>query len=157
MADLGTEATEGVRTVELIGSLCLATDLGMGFPFEHGLQTTLIAMRLAERLGVDPGTATEVYYASMLAHAGCTTDVHLAAEIFGGSMTEHFNPVKYGTPRESFLGLVRSLPDPDAHRLERTAQIADGWFPQFADVYHVWGARLPWATEFMIRRRRWRR
>jgi len=124
MADLGTEATEGVRTVELIGSLCLATDLGMGFPFEHGLQTTLIAMRLAERLGVDPGTATEVYYASMLAHAGCTTDVHLAAEIFGGSMTEHFNPVKYGTPRESFLGLVRSLPDPDAHRLERTAQIA---------------------------------
>jgi type II secretory pathway component PulF len=23
-------------------------------------------------------------------------------------------------------------------------------FPQFADVYHVWGTRLPWVTEFMI-------
>ena len=124
MADASTEATDEVRTAELIGSLCLATDLGMGFPFEHGLQTTLIAMRLAERLGVDRCTATEVYYASLLSHAGCTTEVHVAAEIFGSSMTEHFHPVKYGTPRESFLGLVRSLPDPDAHRLERTAQIA---------------------------------
>ena len=27
---------ESVRAAELIGSLCLATDLGMGFPFEHG-------------------------------------------------------------------------------------------------------------------------
>ncbi len=53
MADPSTEGTDEVRTAELIGSLCLATDLGMGFPFEHGLQTTLIAMRLAERLGVD--------------------------------------------------------------------------------------------------------
>ena len=56
MADASTEATDEVRTAELIGSLCLATDLGMGFPFEHGLQTTLIAMRLAERLGVDRST-----------------------------------------------------------------------------------------------------
>ena len=124
MADAGTEATDEVRTAELIGSLCLATDLGMGFAFEHGLHTTLIAMRLAECLGVDRPTATGVYYASLLSHAGCTTEVHVAAEIFGGSMTEHFHPVMYGTQRESFLGLVRSLPDPDAYRLERTAQIA---------------------------------
>jgi HD-GYP domain-containing protein (c-di-GMP phosphodiesterase class II) len=124
MADASTEATDEFRTAELIGSLCLATDLGMGFPFEHGLQTTLIAMRLAERLGVDRHMATEVYYASLLSHAGCTTEVHVAAEIFGSSMTEHFHPVMYGTPRESFLGLVRSLPEPDVHRLERTAQIA---------------------------------
>ena len=124
MADAGLEATDEVHTAELIGSLCLATDLGMGFPFEHGLQTTLIAMRLAERLGVDRCTATEVYYVSLLSHAGCTTEVHVAAEIFGRSMTEHFHPVMYGTARESFLGLVRSLPDPGAQRLERPAQIA---------------------------------
>ena len=50
---------ERVRTAELIGTLCLATDLGMGFPFEHGLQETLIAMRLAERLRVDRETASQ--------------------------------------------------------------------------------------------------
>ncbi len=124
MAHTDPDATDQVRTAELIGALCLATDLGMGFPFEHGLQTTLMATRLAERLGVDQDTAIEVYYASLLAHAGCTTEVHVAAQIFGSSMTEHFHPVKYGTPRESFLGLLRSLPDPDARWMGRTAQIA---------------------------------
>jgi hypothetical protein len=55
-----------LRTAEVIGTLCLATDLGMGFAFEHGLQTTVIAMRLADRLGVDRQTAVETYYGSLL-------------------------------------------------------------------------------------------
>ena len=33
----GQSPKERVRTAEVIASLCLATDLGMGFPFEHGL------------------------------------------------------------------------------------------------------------------------
>jgi hypothetical protein len=45
----------------VIASLCLATDLGMGFPFEHGFHSTLIAMRLGDRLGVDPETASQTY------------------------------------------------------------------------------------------------
>ena len=48
-----------VRTAELIAALCLATDLGMGFPFEHGLHTTVIATRLADKLGVDASTLSE--------------------------------------------------------------------------------------------------
>ena len=54
-------AAEQLRTAEVIGTLCLATDLGMGFPFEHGLHTTVIAMRLADRLGVDRQTAVQTY------------------------------------------------------------------------------------------------
>ena len=46
------EGSDQVRTAELIAALCLATDLGMAFPFEHGLHTTLIAMRIAEKAGV---------------------------------------------------------------------------------------------------------
>ena len=111
-----------VRTAELIGVLCLGTDLGMGFPFEHGFHETLIAMRLAERLGVDRDTAVLTYYASLLSHAGCTAEVHVAAEVFGRSMTENFNPLMYGSLREVFVGLVRSLPDEDASGLARAAQ-----------------------------------
>ena len=59
-------ADEPVRTAEIIGTLCLATDLGMGFPFEHGLHSTLIAMRLADALGVDRETAVQTYYACLL-------------------------------------------------------------------------------------------
>jgi HD-GYP domain-containing protein (c-di-GMP phosphodiesterase class II) len=106
------EGSERVRTAELIAALCLATDLGMAFPFEHGLQTTVIAMRLANRLGVDRRTASETYYACLLSHAGCTTDAHVAAEVFGGSLTERFHPLMYGSAREVLAGLLRSLPDP---------------------------------------------
>ncbi|HVF78167.1 MAG TPA: HD domain-containing phosphohydrolase [Solirubrobacteraceae bacterium] len=104
---------EGVRSAELVATLCLATDLGMGFPFEHGLHTTLIAMRLGEQLGVDGSTASQTYYACLLAHAGCTTDAHVGAEVFGGSLTTHFNPVMYGSGREVLAGLMRALPPPE--------------------------------------------
>ena len=115
---------ERVRTAELIGALCLATDLGMGFPFEHGLHETLIAMRLAERLRVDRETASQTYYTSLLSHAGCTAEAHVAAQVFGGSMTENFNPLMYGSVREVFTGLLRSLPDEDVTGLARAAQTA---------------------------------
>ncbi len=116
--------TERVRSAELIGALCLATDLGMGFPFEHGLLETVIAMRLAERLQVDRDTAFQTYYTSLLAHAGCTAEAHVSAEVFGGSLTENFNPLMYGSVREVLTGLLRSLPDDDVAGLARSAQTA---------------------------------
>jgi HD-GYP domain-containing protein (c-di-GMP phosphodiesterase class II) len=118
------QGSEEVRTAELIAALCLGTDLGMGFPFEHGLHTTLIAMRLADRLGVDRDTALETYYGCLLSHAGCTTEAHLAAEVFGGSLTTHLNPVMFGSGREVFTGLLRALPDPHSSALVRAAQTA---------------------------------
>ncbi len=116
------EHGERARTAELIASLCLATDLGMAFPFEHGLHTTLIAMRLAERLGLDRETASQTYYACLLSHAGCTAEAHVAAEVFGGSLTVTFNPVMYGSSREAVTGLLRTLPDPSRSASVRTAQ-----------------------------------
>jgi HD-GYP domain-containing protein (c-di-GMP phosphodiesterase class II) len=124
VADEPPQAAEQVRAAEVIGALCLATDLGMGFPFEHGLHTTLIATRLAEGLGVDPATVSETYYASMLAHSGCTTDAHVTAEVFGGALTTNFNPVMYGSQREVLMGLLRTLPDPDGSPFARAAQAA---------------------------------
>ena len=120
----GSRVEERVRTAELIGVLCLGTDLGMGVPFEHGFHETLIAMRLAERLGVDRDAAVLTYYASLLSHAGCTAEAHVAAQVFGRSMTENFNPLMYGSVRDVFVGLVRSLPDEDVTGLARAAQTA---------------------------------
>ncbi len=119
-----TRDVERVRTAELIGALCLATDLGMGFPFEHGLQETLIAMRLAARLGVERETCAETYYTSLLSHAGCTAEAHVAAEVFGGSLTANFNPLMYGSMRDVFLGLLHALPDEDVSGLTRAGQTA---------------------------------
>jgi HD-GYP domain-containing protein (c-di-GMP phosphodiesterase class II) len=124
---VSAEASEGgeqVRSAELVAALCLATDLGMAFPFEHGLHTTLIAMRLGDWLGIDRSTALQTYYACLLSHAGCTTDAHVTAAIFGNSLTAHFNPVMYGSEREMFFGLLRSLPEPDRAAPVRAFQVA---------------------------------
>jgi HD-GYP domain-containing protein (c-di-GMP phosphodiesterase class II) len=126
MARQGSRAqgSEPIRTAELIAALCLATDLGMAFPFEHGLHTTLIAMRLADKLGIDRHSAAQTYFACLLSHASCTTEAHVAAEVFGGSLTTNFHPVMYGSGRELLTGLLRALPDPGSPALVRAVQTA---------------------------------
>jgi HD-GYP domain-containing protein (c-di-GMP phosphodiesterase class II) len=151
------EASSGasVRSAEVIAALCLATDLGMGFPFEHGLHSTLIASRVAERLRVDPATTTGTYYACLLSHSGCTTDAHVTAEVFGGSLTTHLNPVMYGSRREVLGGLLRALPPPEsagpvrtlqaARRLPRMARSARPQFTAMCEVAQMlaYGVCLP--------------
>jgi hypothetical protein len=41
-----------VRLAELVATLSLATDLGHGEPMEHCLRQTVIALRIADRIGV---------------------------------------------------------------------------------------------------------
>jgi len=96
----------------------------MGFPFEHGLQTTLVASRLADRLGVDRATASQTFYACLLSHAGCTTDAHVTAEVFGDSLTTHLNPVLFGSQREILVGIIRALPPADSPPPIRAIEIA---------------------------------
>jgi HD-GYP domain-containing protein (c-di-GMP phosphodiesterase class II) len=114
VAGESTSSWDEVRTAEVIGSLCLATDLGMGLPLEHGLQSTLFAMRLADRLGVDSGTASQTYYGCLLFYVGCTVDAEISAGLFRGSLLRHFNPVMFGTPAQTMAGIVRALVDPDS-------------------------------------------
>jgi HD-GYP domain-containing protein (c-di-GMP phosphodiesterase class II) len=96
----------------------------MGFPFEHGLRRTLIAMRLADRLGVDRETRWQTYYVCLLSHSGCTTDAHVTPEVYGDSLTTQFHPVMYGSGREVLTGLMRALPDPESTGPVRTLQVA---------------------------------
>jgi HD-GYP domain-containing protein (c-di-GMP phosphodiesterase class II) len=122
---------EQVRGAELVAALCLATDLGMGFPFEHGLHTTLIAMRLADRLGIGRQDLSLTYYGCLLSHSGCTTDAHITAEVYGDSLTTQFHPVMYGSGRDVLAGLIRALPDPESAGPGRVVQVARR-FPRLA-------------------------
>jgi HD-GYP domain-containing protein (c-di-GMP phosphodiesterase class II) len=116
--------TERVRTAEVIAAACLATDLGMGFPFEHGLHATLVTCRLADLLAVDPQTRAEAFYVSLLMYSGCTTDSDLHLAIFGGSLTDHMTPRQFGSTAESLGGVMRALPDPESGMLSRGLEIA---------------------------------
>ena len=120
----GPQRRERIRAAEVAAALCLATDLGTGLPFEHGLHSTLTAMRLGQRLGVDRETSAQTYYACLLTYSGCTADAEITAETFGGSMVTHYAPVMFGSEREILAGIVRALPTPGSPAPLRAVQIA---------------------------------
>jgi len=106
--------------------MCLATDLGMGFPFEHGLQATLVTKRLCEAVGVDEDVLSPTYYACLLMYAGCTVDELERTATFGGSMVEHHTHRQFGTRIESLSGVVRALQSPEAALPRRAWQVVTG-------------------------------
>jgi hypothetical protein len=108
----------------VVAALCLATDLAMGLPFEHGLHATRIAVRLGELLAIDPETASETYYVCLLSYCGCTADAEIAADVYGGDLMANFGPVFFGSQREMLAGVLRSLPDPESSAPVRAIQIA---------------------------------
>ena len=59
VSDESPPSRDEVGAAEVIAARSLATDLGMGLPSEHDLHSTVIAMRLCARLGVDAGTASQ--------------------------------------------------------------------------------------------------
>jgi len=79
----GADVRTQVRLAELVATLALATDLGMGQPMEHVLRQSLIALRLAERLGLDVAQRVVVYYVALLAWVGCHVDAYEQAKWFG--------------------------------------------------------------------------
>jgi HD-GYP domain-containing protein (c-di-GMP phosphodiesterase class II) len=72
-----------VRLAEIVAALSLGIDLGFGQPMEHVLRQCLIAMRLAECVGLGEDDRATVYYTSMLVNVGCHSDAHEQAKWFG--------------------------------------------------------------------------
>src|SRR5689334_592639 len=95
-----------LRLAEMIAALSLATDLGMGQPMEQALRTSVLAVRLGERLGLGRDQLAEVYYVALLRFIGCTADAHEAAAVVGGddlAFRAAVAPALGGTMRE-FMG-----------------------------------------------------
>jgi HD-GYP domain-containing protein (c-di-GMP phosphodiesterase class II) len=128
VADVASQGGERVRAAEVMAALSLATDLGIGVPLEHGLQSTLVAMRLGVRLGVDSDTASQTYYACLLFYVGCTADAEVAAETFGDddALTTYGLPARFGSRPEMMAGMMRALATSGSPAPLRVMQIARG-------------------------------
>jgi HD-GYP domain-containing protein (c-di-GMP phosphodiesterase class II)/DNA-binding CsgD family transcriptional regulator len=72
----------GVRLSELVAALSFSSDLALGQPMEHVLRSCLIALRLADRLGLDQQQRTETYWVTLLALV-CTGESFELAQLFG--------------------------------------------------------------------------
>src|SRR6202158_2446387 len=72
-----------VRLAELVAALSLGVDLGFGQPMEHVLRQCMIALRLAEHVGLDESARSVVYYTALLVNVGCHSDAYEQAKWFG--------------------------------------------------------------------------
>jgi HD-GYP domain-containing protein (c-di-GMP phosphodiesterase class II) len=86
----------GVRLAELVAALSLGIDLGFGQPMEHVLRQCLIALRLAERTGLDEQDRVAVYYTALLVNVGCHSDAHEQAKWFGDDIALKSEKYVYG-------------------------------------------------------------
>jgi len=82
----GLVASDSLRPValaELVATLSLVADLGMGRPMERVLRQTVVAMRLGAAAGMDRAICGSVYYTSLLTWVGCAVDTSEVAALFG--------------------------------------------------------------------------
>jgi HD-GYP domain-containing protein (c-di-GMP phosphodiesterase class II) len=96
-----------VRLAELVAALSLGVDLGFGQPMEHVLRQCLIALRLAERVGLDDGERLVVYYTALLVNVGCHADAHEQAKWFGDDIA--LKGTKYEYAQRSLAGAAAAL------------------------------------------------
>ena len=82
-----------VRLAELVAALSLGIDLGFGQPMEHVLRQCLIALRLAEGIGLGEEQRAVVYYTALLVNVGCHSDAHEQAKWFGDDIA--LKSIKY--------------------------------------------------------------
>jgi len=104
---MGGDPPERVRLAELVSALSLGVDLGFGQPMEHVLRQCLIALRLAERIGLEGADRATVYYTSLLVNVGCHSDAHEQAKWFGDDIS--FKAAKYERPIRSVGAAIAGI------------------------------------------------
>ena len=67
----------------VIGALSYALDVTEGEPPGHAVRTCMIGMRLADVLGLDGATRSNLFYALLLKDAGCSANSAKMAALFG--------------------------------------------------------------------------
>ncbi len=96
-----------MRLAELVAALSLGIDLGFGQPMEHVLRQCLIALRLAERIGLNDDQRADVYWTALLVDVGCHTDAHEQAKWFGDDIANKSLKYDYdlGSTRQAVAGM----------------------------------------------------
>jgi HD-GYP domain-containing protein (c-di-GMP phosphodiesterase class II) len=84
-----------VTLAELVATLSLAADLGMGRPMERVLRQTVVAMRLGAAAGMGKAACSSAYYTSLLTWVGCAVETAEVAALFGDE-TEFYADTRDG-------------------------------------------------------------
>lgn len=110
---------------EVIGALSHALDLTEGQPVGHSQRACMIGMEIAARLDLPPDVRRDLFYASLLKDAGCSSSAARMAELFetdDGPLKAEFARVDW-TSATDFLRFAARNAAPDASGLARATQI----------------------------------
>ena len=110
-----------VRLAELVATLSLAADLGLGQPMQHCLQQTVIVLRLADRVRATEAEVVATYYTGLLRHVYCHADAHEQAKWFGDDIALKAYGLEGGV--ESVAGVLRLVGSGD-RGLARAGRLA---------------------------------
>jgi len=75
--------SEPVHLADLLAALSVATDHAMGQEPEKAIRATVLAIGIADHLGIPTTDAGDVYFATLLKHIGCTATAHEESVLFG--------------------------------------------------------------------------
>ena len=153
-----TAISRPLRLAEAVGALSLATDLAMGQPLEHGLRTAVLAVRIAQAMGLATDEQVTVFYTGLLHFAGCTAESEIDARFFGDELSARpqMMAVAFGTRRDLITTATR-VAHPERARLARAAAMARSafggitefrkWAASHCDVATVLGARMGFSEQ----------
>jgi putative nucleotidyltransferase with HDIG domain len=68
---------------EVLSALSFALDLTEGQPMGHSVRSCVLGMRLAHEIGLPPEARSDLYYASLMKDAGCSTNAARLFQIIG--------------------------------------------------------------------------
>ncbi len=111
---------------EVLAPLSHALDLVEGQPRGHSVRTSMIAMRIANEMGLEPSLCESLFYAALLKDSGCSTNSARIHKMFGGDEFLAKRKVKYidwTNPFESVKYAVTTI-DPNASVIEKLRKMA---------------------------------
>ncbi len=120
-------AATQLRMSDLISALSYALDLTEGQPMGHAVKCCLISMRLADILKLTVPQKSDLYYATLLKDAGCSSNAARMYDILGGDERKAKQEIKATDwTRITFEGLEYLMRNvmPGRSRLERVFAIA---------------------------------
>ena len=98
-----------IRLSGVIGGLSYALDLTEGEPPGHAVRSCVIGMRIADELGLDPGTRSRLFYALLMKDAGCSANSAKMAALFGADDHEAKRTAKRSNWSRGLPAFVWSL------------------------------------------------
>jgi HD-GYP domain-containing protein (c-di-GMP phosphodiesterase class II) len=123
----------------MLAGLSIALDLGLGQPSEHVLRSTLIAVRLADRLELPRPQRDSTYLTTLILWLGCHVDSHEFARMFGDDIAVRADSYLVdwvGLPYMKFLMSNAAKGEPLPQRLKVMAQLMRGGPKERVEMQH---------------------